>query len=227
MNKELLKDVIEWDMVNWSQGLNFWESNFPIQNKGYNCLELGGRRGGLSLWLAVNNNQVICSDYNSPVEEAQPIHIKYECTDRVSYASIDATDIKYTNEFDIVTFKSILGGISSDKHENVTQHIIDEIYNSLKPGGALLFAENLSSSFLHRFMRKYFVKWGSRWKYLKFNDIKPLFTKFSSMEFTTVGFFGAFGRSEGQRKFLGKIDTFLKPIIPKRWKYIVVGIARK
>jgi len=227
MNKELLKDVIEWDTVNWSQGLNFWESNFPIQNKNYSCLELGGRRGGLSLWLAVNNNQVICSDFNSPIEAAQPIHLKYGCTDRVDYASIDATNIKYASEFDIVTFKSILGGISSDKHENVTQHIIDEVYSALKPGGALLFAENLSSSSLHRFMRKYFVKWGSRWKYLNYRDIEPLFAKFSSMEFITVGFFGAFGRSEGQRKFLGKIDTFLKPIIPKRWRYIVVGIARK
>ena len=227
MNKELLKDVIEWDTVNWSHGLKYWEEKCPIKDKDYSCLELGGRRGGLSLWFALNNNKVVCSDYNSPIEQAKPIHEKYNCTDRVTYASIDGTEIGRENEFDVIAFKSILGGINSDKFKNVPQQVIDEIYASLKPGGTLLFAENLASSFLHRIMRKYFVKWGSRWNYLKYNNIEALFTKFSSLEYTTIGFFGAFGRSEAQRIFLGKIDTFLKPVIPKSMRYIVVGVARK
>lgn len=227
MTKELLKDIIEWDTVNWSHGVRYWEEKYPIKDKNFSCLELGGRRGGLSLWLALNNNQVVCSDYNSPIDQAGPIHNKHKCTDRIVYASIDGTEIGRENEFDVIAFKSILGGIQSDKHENVPQRVIDEIYDSLKPGGALLFAENLASSFLHRCMRKYFVKWGGKWNYLKYKDVKGLFNKFCSVEYTTIGFLGAFGRTEGQRKFLGKIDTFFTPIVPKSMRYIVVGIAKK
>jgi SAM-dependent methyltransferase len=227
MTKELLKDIIEWDTVNWSQVLRFWEDKYPIKNKNYSCLELGARRGGLSLWLALNGNRVVCSDYNLPVDQAKPIHDKYECSDKVVYASIDATEIGLKNEFDVVAFKSILGGIESEKYENIKQRVIDEIYDSLKPGGVLLFAENMTSSFIHRFMRKYFVKWGSRWNYLKYKDIEVLLNRFSSIEFITLGFFAAFGRTEGQRRFLGKIDKVFKLFIPKSKRYIVIGIAKK
>lgn len=227
MNKELLKDIIEWDTVNWSRGISFWEQKYSIKDKEFTCLELGGRRGGLSLWFAVNNNRVVCSDYNSPIEAAKPIHDKYKCTERVSYQSIDATEIGQENEFDVIAFKSILGGINSEVHDNVPQRVMDEIYTALKPGGALLFAENLASSNLHRFMRKHFVKWGNKWNYLEYKDVEGLFSKFSSVEYITIGFFGAFGRTEGQRRFLGKIDAGLSSIIPKRMKYIVVGIAQK
>ena len=227
ITKELLTDIIEWDTINWSHALHYWEENHPIKDKNYTCLELGGRKGGLSLWFALNNNKVICSDFDSPIDQARPIHEKHNCTDKIGYASIDGTAIGRLNEFDVIAFKSILGGIKSSKYENVPQKVIDEIYSALKPGGTLLFAENLASSFLHRFMRKYFVKWGGRWNYLKYKDIEGLFNKFSSVEYITIGFFGAFGRTEGQRNFLGKVDAFFKPIIPKRNRYIVVGIAKK
>ena len=32
------------------------------KNKNYKFLEIGARQGGLSLWLALNGNQVVCSD---------------------------------------------------------------------------------------------------------------------------------------------------------------------
>jgi hypothetical protein len=55
------KDFIQWDVKTWSKALDFWEREVEwdtIQN----CLELGGREGGLSLWLAMKDKKVICSD---------------------------------------------------------------------------------------------------------------------------------------------------------------------
>lgn len=227
MNKELIQDIIEWDIKNWSKSLKFWSDNIDINNKEYTCLELGGRRGGLSLWLALNGNKVICSDLKSPEEHASKLHTKYDCSDKIEYATIDATNIPYENKFDIVVFKSILGGISGHGKDELKQTTIDQIYKSLKPGGKLLFAENLESSFLHQTLRKKFIQWGSRWNYLKFKEIEPLFKDFEKIEYQTVGFLGTFGRTEKQRKLLSSVDAILNPFIPKAKRYILIGIAEK
>jgi len=227
MNKDLVTDIIEWDIENWSKALSFWEKNVDIRNKEYNCLELGSRGGGLSLWLATNNNTVICSDLESPANTASGLHLKHSVQDRIIYESIDATNIGYQNKFDIVIFKSIIGGISGNGKNELKKKTIDEIYKSLKPNGQLLFAENLEASYLHILLRKKFVKWGNRWNYLKYNEIKEVFSSFSEVSYDTTGFFGAFGRNEKQRRFLGKIDGLTRIFIPKSKRYIVYGVARK
>jgi SAM-dependent methyltransferase len=227
MKKELIEDIIEWDVKNWSKSLKFWSENVDVKNHQKTCLELGGRRGGLSLWLAINGNNVICSDLESPEVHASKLHAKYSCSDKIEYCSIDATHIPYENKFDIVIFKSILGGISGNGKDELKQKTIDEIYKSLKPSGKLLFAENLESSVLHKTLRKKFISWGSRWNYLKFEEIDTLFNSFENTKYRTVGFFGAFGRTEKQRKLLSIIDNIMYPVIPKSKKYIVYGIAEK
>lgn len=46
-----ISDVIEWDVVNWGKFLKFIEKqNIEISDK--HILELGARRGGLSLYFA-------------------------------------------------------------------------------------------------------------------------------------------------------------------------------
>lgn len=227
MNSRLIEDIVEWDIKNWSKALDYWSKNAKVDSGELDCLELGGRRGGPSLWLAMQGNNVICSDLESPEEQAKPLHEKYKCEDLVVYESINATDIPYENRFDIVIFKSILGGISGNGQNELKKKTIDEIYKSLKPGGKLLFAENLESSGLHRFMRKKFVNWGSRWNYLKYSEINHVFDSFEVKNFETAGFFGAFGRTEKQRKFLSFFDEIFKFIIPKSKRYIVFGIAEK
>ena len=227
MTKELIKDIIEWDIKNWSKALDFWTENVDIGTTENICLELGGRRGGLSLWLAINDNEVICSDLKSPEQEASILHNKYSCGDRITYRAIDALQIPFEEKFDLVVFKSILGGISRDGNNELKKRTIDEIHKSLKPSGKLLFAENLASSFMHQTLRKRFVKWGSGWNYLLYEDIESLFSSFKNVEYRTVGFFAAFGRTEGQRKLLGLVDGLFRPVIPKSKRYIVFGIAEK
>ncbi len=227
MKPELVKDIIDWDVVNWSKALHYWENGNVFDSTACECLELGGRRGGLSLWMALKGNRVVCSDYQFDESDARKLHEKYECQERITYKDIDATAIPYKNHFDVIAFKSILGGICRNNNNALKAKTIEEMHAALKPGGKLVFAENLTSSFLHRFMRKRFTNWGAAWNYLDYNEIDIVFGSFKKVNYTTYGFFGAFGRSERQRSFLGKFDNFIAPIIPKSKRYILVGIAEK
>lgn len=228
MTKEQLKDIIEWDIVNWSKAIPFWKKHSNISNTtNLKCLELGGRKGGLSLWLALKGHQVICSDLHSPEKDAKPKHLKHKVENKVNYQAISATEIPYKNELDVVAFKSILGGICRNGQDELKQQIVDEIYTALKPKGQFIFAENLKSSWLHQFFRKKFTNWGAEWNYLTINEIEHLVSKFSSFNYQTVGFWGTFGRNEKQRNFLGKIDNWFEKIIPNKMHYIVIGVAEK
>lgn len=75
----------------------------------------------------------------------------------ITYQDIDATQIPYENEFDIIVFKSIIGGIGRNDNKEIQQLVFNQIYKALKPGGQLLFAENLSASPLHRFFSKWLL----------------------------------------------------------------------
>lgn len=226
MDKQILHDIIGWDIVNWSKALTYWEQHTELNKGQLTCLELGGREGGLSLWLALKGHKVICSDLQSPKKNASEIHRNYDCKSPIGYEAIDATNIPYENKFDVVTFKSILGGISG-RNNDLKKKTINEIWKALKPGGVLLFAENIESSFLHRFLRKKFVEWGKDWNYLKFDELSDVFSSFTSIDYITVGFLGAFGRSEKQRTFLGKLDRAFEKLIPLKKRYILIGVARK
>ncbi|MBA3705554.1 MAG: methyltransferase domain-containing protein [Bacteroidetes bacterium] len=227
MTKDIVNDIIDWDITNWSKTIDYWSRNIDFKDKNFKCLELGGRKGGLSLWLAIDGHNVICSDLEPPEKYALELHRKYEVQKKISYQSIDATKIPYDNFFDIIVFKSILGGISRNNRNELKKKTIDEIHKALKPAGVLLFAENIEGSFMHKFLRKKFVSWGNEWNYLKINELDELFSSYKSVKYITVGFFGAFGRSKKQRNVLGKFDRLFERIVPRNKRYILIGIAEK
>lgn len=188
-------------------------------------MELGTGYGGLSLWLALSGNEVVCTDVRHPEKLAGNLHRKYTCTSNIRYEAVDATKIPYENQFDIIVFKSILGGIEKSGKADRKINTLNEIHKALKPGGVLLFAENLASSPLHRFLRR---KYGTpQWDYLEIGELEHVFSAFSSVSYTTTGFFGCFGRTERQRNILGRIDGLLESFIPKGKRYIISGIAKK
>lgn len=167
---------------------------------------------------------MVCSNLKLPDEKTKKIHHKYNCQPYIAYEAIDATNIPYDNHFDFITFKSILGGIPGDGRE-VKIKTINQIHNSLKPGGKLLFAENLSASIFHKILRCWF---GTKdWNYLKLDDLDFVFSSFSHVRYTTVGFFGCLGRNERQRILLGKLDKYFDWMIPQKWRYIIIGVATK
>ena len=153
---EAIQQFVEWDVVNWAKAIRFWEDKIDFKTD-FKCLELGSNRGGLSLWLGMKGVDVICSDLENPQSIAKALHGKYEQL-KINYEAINALEIPYENEFDLIVFKSVLGGASRGGNQGNKQLVMDQIYKALKPGGKLLFAENLMASDLHQFFRKQFVK---------------------------------------------------------------------
>lgn len=227
MNNDLMKDIIQWDIKSWSKVLTYWDNNINWKNI-QNGLELGAEKGGLSLWLALKEKQMLCSDLNDVKIKSIPLHIRYNVVDYIEYQDIDATNIPYENNFDIIIFKSIIGGIGRKDNYKMQQKVFLEIYNALKPNGKLLFAENLSASLIHQLLRKKYIRWGETWRYVSIKEMNELLSVFSSYQIKTTGVLGAFGRNESQRNLLSKIDEFiLNKVCPDNWNYICYGIAEK
>jgi SAM-dependent methyltransferase len=223
----LMNEIIQWDIRSWSSALKYWDKNVNWDQMN-TCLALGERKGGLALWLALKQKQVVCSDLCNIKENAEPLHIKYNVSNLITYQDIDATEIPYENHFDIIVFKSIIGGIGRNNNIAIQQKVFDEIYKALKPGGKLLFAENLIASPLHQFCRRRFIKWGESWRYVSLHEIGQFLSSFKSHEIKATGVLAAFGRREWQRNILAVIDRLLmNHICPDNWKYIVYGIATK
>ncbi len=224
---ELLTDIIEWDVCTWSHALDFWIQKSSSDFSSAKVLELGSRNGGLSLWMALQGAEVVCSDLEGPTKTAREKHERYGVAHRIQYERIDATRIPYKNTFDIVMFKSILGDIGSGGRKELQRRAVEEMYNALKPGGELMFAENLVASPGHKFMRRNFVSWGKVWRYVTIEEVKNFMNIFSSFDYMTTGFWAAFGRSERQREILAMLDRVFVPLIPENWRYVIIGIARK
>ncbi len=188
-------------------------------------MTFGEREGGLSLWLASQGADVVCTDYNEFPETTQELHKKYGLSEKISYAKEDITQISAPdNTYDIVMFKSVIGGLGSIERQ---EQAISELYRILKPGGYLLFAENLEATKLHTVVRKKFTNWSGYWCYPKYHQTNKLLDRFSVVEYKSHGFFATFGRSEKQRRILGSIDRSISPIIPGSWKYILFAAAQK
>lgn len=224
--EEELKGIIEWDINTWKKCLEFFEENITLNEK-FKCLEIGGRRGGMSLWLALNGCQdILCTDYNDNEEIARKNHLSYQ-VDYIKYQQLDVLELTQENMYDIIIFKSVLGGVGYNNNKENQIKAMENIYRALKPGGYLLFAENLVASKVHQFCRKNFIPWGTKWRYLTINEIEEMTKIFKRKKIKYYGYFGTFGRNEVQRKVLGKLDEKLNSFIADRNKYIVFGILEK
>jgi SAM-dependent methyltransferase len=220
-----LHDIFQWDSVNWSRALKYWTPVLESSNQ-LHCLELGGREGGISLLAASFGHTCVCSDLENPQTIASPFHIKNGVEGFIRYEAINALDISYQEKFDVVMVKSVITMIGRHNRRDLQDKALEEIYKALKPGGYILFAENLMASRLHRWLRKLFVPWGNEAGYTRLNDFEKMYSRFE-LVYKPIGFFAAFGRTEGQRNFLGKLDTSIDFLIPRSWRYVCVGVGRK
>jgi len=220
------KTVLGWDAENWSLALRLWDPHVP-QGFG-NCLELGCGPGGISLWLASKGNHVVCSDIKGPSESARDLHRLHGVSKLVNYQEINAIAIPYREQFDIIAIKSVLGGILAHYGKDGLHLVIQEVHKALKPGGKLLFAENLQATSLHMYCRRQFLgRDASQWIYPSLEEFLGFLAPFPTTHYQTAGFLGAFGRREWQRTMLGHIDKVLVPILPTRARYLVAGVAAK
>jgi SAM-dependent methyltransferase len=160
------------------------------QTQGLEALDLGARDGGLSLYLAEKGMRVVCSDLQGPTPAARTLHERYGVGDLVEYRTVNAADMPFGDgRFDVVVFKSILGGIGTSLNYAAIQAAMGEICRVLKPGGLLLFAENQRGSRFHQRARSLFVPWGNTWYYVASQELVELLSVFGSCEIRTYGFF--------------------------------------
>lgn len=223
----LIHDIIEWDVINWSKLITFIDSN-QIDLEGKAILEIGANNGGISLFCAYRGGKVVCSDLNGPTDKAKVLHQKYKLDKLITYESIDALNIptKYNSFFDIIIFKSVLGGIGRNNNIENQRLCIDNLHRCLKKGGIIVFAENMKSTELHMFLRKRIKKMS--WNYATENEILTLFSNFYLINKQYVGFLGCFGRNESQRELFGKVDSFLfDKLIPEKYRYIGIYLFQK
>lgn len=227
MTQEYLKDILQWQWNLWKIPLLFWEKtihwdtfNYPI------ALEIGAREGGLSLWLANKNFKVVCSDIQNPKIAASTLHEKYNVHEKIEYQIIDATNIPYENYFDIILFKSVLGGIGYHRQTEKQIKTIQQIYKALKPSGYLLFAENAKGSYVHHLLRKN-RQWSTYWNYLNYDFFKKNLSLFQNYKIKGTGFCSTLLPFNVTQKFLIHIDQLFNKFIPLSCQPILYGIAQK
>jgi len=224
----LLDDIIEWDIPNWSTALAFWQQHSAKEMASVSALEIGSRNGGLSLGLALQGAQVVCTDLISPTDNSLDKHREYRVAHRISYAQIDALRIPYLDSLDVIVFKSVLGGIGRSGQIEKQAQALAQMYMALKPGGELWFAENLVASPMHQYLRSRWVRWGRDWRYVTTGEMDSFLSPFSTVLYQTVGFLGALGRTPRQRAVFGRLDRLgVERCVPKEWRYIIIGLARK
>ena len=228
ISAELLRDILRWDVRTWAIPLAFWEKMLPERGAGLRALEIGCGEGGLSLWLAHRGYAVVCSDVEPGFAVARSLHQRYGLASQVAYEQIDGSRIPYVNHFDVIVFKSVLGAIGRAGGIDLQQQAMQQMRQALRPGGMLLFAENLQASPAHRLCRKRFARWGKTWRYLSVAELEALLAAFRTYTLETTGFLAAFGRSEWQRNWLAVIDRATRyGGMPNRYKYVGYGVAQK
>jgi SAM-dependent methyltransferase len=222
-----LADFIEWDLANWAPALDFWLQSTSLDLSNTVALELGAGLGGLSLWLALHGARVVCTDLRGPTPEARALHRRHNVEHLVSYRALDATDIPFAAQFDLVVFKSVLGDVGRGRRRELQERAVREMHKALRPGGELWFAENLTGSALHRLARR-FIRRGSLWRYVSLEETEQLLSPFRRHACRTTGFLAVFGRDGLPRNLLGALDRSLcNRVVPERWRYVVFGVANK
>jgi len=218
--------IFQWEVRSWSRALPLWERHLrAITSDQRHALALGERDGGLSLMLANSGLVVVCSDLNGPTQRAKDLHATFGWDECVTYESIDTLAIpKPDNSFDVIAFKSMIGALSTKERQ---AQAIREMHRVLKPGGVLLFAENLHGSALHGWLRKRFVAWDAYWRYLDVKKDRDLFAPFTRVDDATTGFLANLGRTEAQRDLIARFDALVMPLIPAGMRTIWYGAAIK
>ena len=224
-SKRLLREIIEWDVPNWAVALYYWKQNTNLLLSSANALEIGCKNGGLSLWAAMNGIQILCTDLNGPTNEAIQKHKRWNTSHLIKYDALDILDMPHVDKFDIALFKSVLGSLDSAVEQ---KQAITKIHKALRSNGELWFAENLIASQAHQFLRKKFIQWGRKWRYVSIQEMNEHLSIFFEVQYITVGFLGTLGRVEMQRGILGKLDRlFVDRLVPSAWRYIIIGVAKK
>lgn len=227
--RDLLLDVLGWDVITWAASLDHWQRYASVDLTCCRALEIGaGESGGLSLWLALQGCDVTCTSPGGVSDRVRALHRRYGVAHRVRYASLDALELGEREAYDVIAFKSVLGGIGTGGRFDRQQLAVTRLHAALKRGGNLLFAENLAATRAHAAFRARFGAGKDLWRYVTVQDMNMLLKPFSEVRYRTAGFLGTWGASDTQRRLCGAVDSFLcRWVVPSTWQYVVIGVAVK
>ena len=228
-----LKDIIEWDILNWSQLVEYWEpivNTFPSTSR---VLTIGERNGGMTLWLALKGFQVVCTDREGPTSHAVELHKQYGVSDLITYSSFDlvAENDDFV-KYDLVVAKSVLGGIKTNYKDSNTRNVqaqklaIANMHKLLNTGGHVLIAENMKGSWLLNFLRKCTGR-HKGWYYFTEKELHKLFGIFSGLEIRSFGVIPTVFRLNVINKIFFYLNKYLLKSFPPGFKYIAFVSARK
>ncbi len=232
--KTKLKELLEWDVPNWSQALAFWQPHLDgAYKEGTPVLTIGERYGGLSLWLAKQGKANICTDYVIPSDKAMELHQSHGVSELVKYEMVNIFELPYPdNSFDVVVIKSVIGGLKltySDKKSRTLENqkkAIAEIIRVLKPGGVYLGAENMRGGLLHRFLRK---KTGrdKHWRYLDKKELSYLLDGFAKVYTKFYGYLGSNFKNKIFNSLTSFADKLFSALLPGSRLYIGFFVGKK
>jgi SAM-dependent methyltransferase len=227
--RDLLSDIFGWDVVTWSSSLEHWQRHATVDFTRSTALEIGaGQSGGVSLWLALQGCEVVCSTLGDVPAAVRALHRRYGVAHRVRYANLDVLDLCESNTYDVIAFKSVLGGIGANGREDLQARAMARLHAALRPGGNLLFAENLAATRIHAAWRARFGAGKDGWRYLTVRETEQMLRPFAAVHCRTAGFFGAWGSSETQMAMSGALDEFVcRWLVPASWQYVLMGTAIK
>lgn len=219
-----MREIFQWEVRSWSRALPLWERYLPAVRPAA-ALGLGEREGGLSLWLAQKGFDVHCTDLRPLPQATSELHARHAFVGTITYAQADATALPYADgTFHVVFFKSMLGALGTKEAQ---ARAVREMHRVLRPGGVLLFAENLQGTLLHRALRRRFVAWDRYWRYLHPVHDRDLFAPFAHVEDHCTGLWANLGRSETQRDLLARMDPLWTTFVPRPYRTIWYGAAVK
>jgi len=202
------KNIFRWDTSNWSNTLQLWNKSINESFDDLKVLELGAGDGSLSIWSCNLGGDVICSDLSFTDEKINTIKAQINNNQKIVFENINILDIPYTDYFDVILFKSVLGGLRSHNKQKLA---FKQIHKALKNNGKLLFCENMNSTYFHQYFRSK-KPWGHYWRYPSFNEFIDLSKPFRIIDYETYGLIGA-----GEfplKTFRVKLDYFSKILFP-------------